>query len=151
MVLSLNGKRGKKETFPYGDDSLSITELLRKPEVVNFIERNGPLTYASKSEKLRKLLRNGMQHRIHRRCKFKTIVMEHNDQEPTFQGEQEMDACYLDRNHHRELGDQKVLSLLMAKDLQLVKCWNAILSFTTIFKEVNSSRKNTYMQSYGRK
>ena len=59
-VLSLNRKRGKKETFPYGDDSLSITELLKKPEVVNFVERDdGPLTYASQREKLRKLLRNG--------------------------------------------------------------------------------------------
>ena len=50
--------RGKKQTFQYGNDTLSITELLQKPEIVGYLERNGPLTYASQREKLRKLLRN---------------------------------------------------------------------------------------------
>ena len=36
--------RGKKQTFPFGDDSLSITELLQRPDVVSYLERSGPLT-----------------------------------------------------------------------------------------------------------
>ena len=49
--------RGLKQLFDYGDSSLSIIDLLKKPEIVNYPERNGPLTHASKREKLRKSLR----------------------------------------------------------------------------------------------
>ena len=93
-VLSLNGKRGKKETFPYGDDYLSITELLKKPEVVNFVERDdGPLTYAPNAKNFEnfyeteELINNWLwttQHRTHRRCKFKITATERNDEEQTF-------------------------------------------------------------------
>ena len=51
--------RGRRQNFAYGDDTLSITELLRKPEVVGYLGKDGPLSYASQCEKLRKLLRSG--------------------------------------------------------------------------------------------
>lgn len=58
--LSLKStKRGKKQMFQYGDDTLSITELLQKPEIVNFFEKDGQLTQASRRDKLRKKLREG--------------------------------------------------------------------------------------------
>ena len=44
--------RGKKQTFTYGNESLSITELLRKPEIVGYLEKDGPLTCGSQREKL---------------------------------------------------------------------------------------------------
>ena len=34
-------KRGKKQMFQYGNDTLSITELLQKPEIVNYLEKDG--------------------------------------------------------------------------------------------------------------
>ena len=43
--------------FQYGNATLSITELLQKPEIVGYLEKDGPLTHASQREKLRKLLR----------------------------------------------------------------------------------------------
>ena len=46
-----------KETFYYGNGSLSITELLQNNKIVNFLQRGSQLTYASQREKLRKLLR----------------------------------------------------------------------------------------------
>ena len=67
--------RGKKQTFTYGNDSLSITKLLRKPEIVGYLKKDGPLTYGSQREKLRRLLRDG---RINPR-----LVMEHVAQNPT--------------------------------------------------------------------
>ena len=54
-----NVRRGRRQTFQYGNDTLSITELPRKPEVVGYLERDRQLTYASQREKLRKLLREG--------------------------------------------------------------------------------------------
>ena len=50
-------RRGLKETFNYGYDSLSITELLLNNIIVNFLQRGSQLTYASQRKKLRKLLR----------------------------------------------------------------------------------------------
>ena len=67
--------RGMKQTFTYGNESLSITELLRKPEVVGYLKKDGPLTYASQRQKLRKLLRDG---RINLQ-----LVMEHAARNPT--------------------------------------------------------------------
>ena len=54
-----NVRRGRRQTFQYGNDTLSITELLRDPDVNNYLERERSLTYTSKREKLRKLLREG--------------------------------------------------------------------------------------------
>ena len=51
-------KKRKVQTFQYGDETLFITELLRKPEVAGCLEKDGPLTYASQREKLRRLLRS---------------------------------------------------------------------------------------------
>ena len=45
--------RGMKKLYNYGDSSLSITELLEKPEVTNYLEQGKKLTYASLREKLR--------------------------------------------------------------------------------------------------
>ena len=67
--------RGKRQTFIYGNNTLSITELLRKPEIVRYLEKDGPLTYASQREKLRRLLREG---RINPR-----LVTEHTTKNPT--------------------------------------------------------------------
>ena len=67
--------RGKRQTFTYANDTLSITELLRKPEVVGYLEKDGSLTYASQREKLRKFLREG---RINPQ-----LVMEHAARNPT--------------------------------------------------------------------
>ena len=67
--------RGLREMFNYGNENLSITDLLKKTEIVNYLERNGPLTHASKRDKLRKLLRekgDGLQQ----------LVTEHNLQNP---------------------------------------------------------------------
>ena len=67
--------RGEKQTFPYGNESLSITELLRKPEIVGYLEKDGLLTYGSQREKLRRLLRD---ERINPQ-----LVMEHAARNPT--------------------------------------------------------------------
>ena len=47
--------RGVRQLYNYGDSSLSITDLLKKPEVTNYLEEQGKkkLTYASLREKLR--------------------------------------------------------------------------------------------------
>ena len=86
--MNVPNLRGKKQTFTYGNDSLSITGLLRKPEIVGYLEKDGPLTQGSRREKLRKLLREG---RINRRWSWnaqpgtqrhhesKTRVTERND------------------------------------------------------------------------
>ena len=49
--------RGLKQFYNYGNENLPITDLLEKPEIVNYLERNRPLTHASKREKLRETLR----------------------------------------------------------------------------------------------
>ena len=51
--------RGKRERRLYDGESLSITELLRKPGVSEYLERNGPLTYESQRNKLRRELKVG--------------------------------------------------------------------------------------------
>ena len=47
------------ENFPFGNNTLSITDLLRKLEIVGYLEKDGRLTYASQREKLRRLLCKG--------------------------------------------------------------------------------------------
>ena len=49
--------RGLKQTFNYGNDSLFITDLLGKNEIVNYLEKGKRLTYSFLREKLRKELR----------------------------------------------------------------------------------------------
>ena len=49
--------RGLKQIYKYGDENLSITDLLEKKEVVNYLKKAKELTYASLREKLRKELR----------------------------------------------------------------------------------------------
>ena len=66
--------RGRRQTFQYGDETLSITERLRKPEVVGYLEKDGPLTYASQREKHRRLLRH--------RTINPRLVTEHATQNP---------------------------------------------------------------------
>ena len=51
--------RGSRERSLCGDESLSITELLRKPGVVEYLERGGSLTGGSRRSKLRRELRVG--------------------------------------------------------------------------------------------
>ena len=48
---------GKLVKYKYGNDSLSITDLLEKNEIVNFLEKGKKSTYPSLREKLRKELR----------------------------------------------------------------------------------------------
>ena len=55
--MNVPNMRGRRQTFQYGDEILSITKLLRKLEIVGYLEKDGPLTYASQCEKLRRLLR----------------------------------------------------------------------------------------------
>ena len=74
--------RGKKQTFQYGNNYLSITELLKKPEIVNYLGKDKKLTYASQRDKLPKLLRekgDGLQQ----------LVTEHNLQNPPRQQQQQ--------------------------------------------------------------
>ena len=52
-------QRGRRERFLYDGELLSITELLRKPGVVEYLERNGPLAYESQQNKLRRELKVG--------------------------------------------------------------------------------------------
>ena len=59
----LNVRRGRRQTFQYGNDTLSITELLRDSNIVRFLERDleedRHLTYASQRERIRRDLRRG--------------------------------------------------------------------------------------------
>ena len=48
--------RGLKKVYKYGEEDVSITDLLRKPEVVHFLEKDRALTYATQRDKLRRLL-----------------------------------------------------------------------------------------------
>ena len=52
-------RRGRRERSLYDGESLSITELLRKPGVSEYLQRNRPLTYESQRNKLRRELRVG--------------------------------------------------------------------------------------------
>ena len=53
--MSLNNRRSKKAFHVWGNTQKSITEILQDPNVQNYVKRG---TYASKREKLRKLLKN---------------------------------------------------------------------------------------------
>ena len=54
--MSLNNRRGKKAFYLWGDTRKSITQILQVPNVQSYVKGR---TFASKREKLRKLLRDG--------------------------------------------------------------------------------------------
>lgn len=92
--------RGKLAKHNYGKDFLSITELLKKPDVVNYLQKDRELTYASQREKLRKQLGNFGDN-------FKQIVDEYNLGNPAKQQRQQQDTLY---------GAQRVRAGLDKKD-----------------------------------
>ena len=51
--------RGKRERRLYDGEPLSITELLQKPGVTQYLERGGPLTDGERRNKLRRELKVG--------------------------------------------------------------------------------------------
>ena len=53
----MNNTRGVKQLHKYGNDSLSITDLLEKPEIVNYLEQGNDLAYPSLRERLRRRLK----------------------------------------------------------------------------------------------
>ena len=100
-VSNDSGTRGKKQTFQYGNDSLSITELLKKNEIVNYLEKGRKLTQASRRDKLRKLL-NKEGNNLQR------LVTEYNLQNPPPQQQQQVrDELY---------GAQRIRAGLPKKD-----------------------------------
>ena len=51
--------RGRRELFNYGNESLSITELLNRPEVSNFVTRGMYMSHTSQRERIRRILHLG--------------------------------------------------------------------------------------------
>ena len=90
--------RGLTKFYNYGDDdSLSITDLLKRPEVVNYLEQGKELTYASQREKIRKELRKHGNN-------FKDIVAEYNLENPVEQErQQQRDILYGSQRGRRNL------------------------------------------------
>ena len=98
----MNKMRGQKQTYKYGEDSLSITDLLKKPRVVSYLQKHHELTYASQREKLRKQLEKFGDN-------LKNIVDEYNLKNPVEQQrrQQRQDILY---------GSQRVRAGLDKKD-----------------------------------
>ena len=94
--------RGLKKLYQYGEDSLSITDLLKKPEIVNYLEKDRRLTYASQREKLRKQLEKFGDN-------LKDIVDEYNLGNPVEQQRQQ-------RQQDTLYGSQRVRAGLDKKD-----------------------------------
>ena len=92
--------KGIKNLYNYGDRSLSITELLEKPEVTNYLEQGKKLTYASLREKLRGKLKKFGDN-------LKDIVDEYNLENPMDRQQQQRDTLY---------GAQRVKAGLDKKD-----------------------------------
>ena len=88
--------RGLKHVYNYGNDSLSITDLLKKPGVTNYLEQGKKLTYASQREKLRKQLARFGDN-------FKDIVAEYNLENPVGQGQGQRDTLYGSQRRRRNL------------------------------------------------
>ena len=83
--------KGLKVLYKYGEEqNVSITDLLKKPEVVNYLEKDRRLTYASQREKLRKQLEKFGDN-------FKDIVDEYNLGNPVEQ-HNDNGTPYTDRN-----------------------------------------------------
>ena len=96
--------KGVKQVYKYGEEqNVSITDLLKKPEVINYLEKERKLTYASQREKLRKqLARFGNN--------LKEIVDEYNLEKPLRGQRQQQDV--LDRLY----GSQRIRAGLDKKD-----------------------------------
>ena len=92
--------RGLKQIYKYGEDSLSITDLLKKPGVVSYLQKDRELTYASQREKLRKQLAKFGNN-------FKQIVDEYNLENPAAGQRRQQDTLY---------GSQRVRAGLDKKD-----------------------------------
>ena len=92
--------KGLRQVYKYGgEQNVSITDLLKKPEVVNYLEKDRKLTYASQREKLRKqLARLGDN--------LKEIVDEYNLEKP-MDGQRQQDVLY---------GSQRIRAGLEKKD-----------------------------------
>ena len=59
IIKGRMGVRGKRERRLYDGEPLSITELLQKPGVTEYLERGGPLTDGERRNKLRRELQVG--------------------------------------------------------------------------------------------
>ena len=93
--------KGLKVLYKYGEEqNVSITDLLKKTEVVNYLEKDRRLTYASQREKLRKQLEKFGDN-------FKDIVDEYNLGNPVEQQQRQRDTLY---------GSQRVRAGLDKKD-----------------------------------
>ena len=80
--------RGLKQTFKYGTEEISITDLLKKLEVINYLEKGKKLTYPSLREKLRKELR---KHREN----LRRLVTDYNLENPRREEERrQQDVLY---------------------------------------------------------
>ena len=80
--------KGLKKIYNYGDETnVSITDLLKRKEIVNFLERGKRLTYPSLRDKLRFLLG---EHREN----LKNLVDEYNAEHPPSQEERVLDTDY---------------------------------------------------------
>ena len=79
--------KGLKQTFKYGGEEKSITDLLKLPDVLNFLEREKELTYPSLREKVRKFLRKYGD-------SFKELVDEYNLENPPPQQRRQRDNLY---------------------------------------------------------
>ena len=89
--------RGLTKFYNYGNDSLSITALLKKPGVVNYLEQGKKLTHASLREKIRKKLEKFGNN-------FKNIVDEYNLENPVEQEQQrQRDTLYGAQRRKRNL------------------------------------------------
>ena len=89
--------RGLLKKYNYGNDSLSVTDLLKKPEVINYLEQGRKLTYASQREKLRKQLAKFGGN-------FKDIVADYNLGNPVKQqGQGQRDTLYGAQRRRRNL------------------------------------------------
>ena len=115
--------RGLKQTFNYGNDSLSITEILEKPEVVNYLEKGRRLTYASLRDKLRKHLRkNGND--------LQRLVDEYNLNNPQQQQQQQGIRNFVyGAQRHRQPRQGSIN--VFGKILRLVRYWKDIRIFET--------------------
>ena len=92
--------KGLKNLYKFGNDVLSITDLLKKPEVTNYLEKGKKLTYASLREKLRNQLKKFGDN-------LKDIVADYNLENPVDQEQQQRDTLY---------GAQRVKAGLARKD-----------------------------------
>ena len=90
--------RGSRKFYQYGEEqNVSITALLRRPGVINYLEQGKELTYASLREKTRRQLERFGNN-------FKDIVDEYNLENPVEQErQQQRDTLYGAQRRRRNL------------------------------------------------